>query len=394
MDVAIIADKLNISKGGSNYSLDLIAESLATRGNDVTVVTVHFAHENELPEERSYEVRSQPLDGDSRLANARIASRRLEELAPEFDLMHVFNPALLPSAGWYKRGETTTPIVGRLNTYDVFCTNLAHMDGECHRNCTVYRKFTHSTRELPSNTANIPKYVFDTYAFPRLANELDRLFAISPQVADVFKGIGLDRSRISVVPNFYDPAFNGGTEDVQSFEYEKTALYAGALKKYKGPHLLIDALTELPEQYGVAIAGEGPARTALEKRASQCGVRERVTFLGWVDHEKLPPYYKGADAFVHPGLWPEPFGRTILEAMQCRCPPVVSDVGAPPWIVEDCGLVFERDDSTHLASQIAMLFDDDRTYAELQTACDDRLAEFAPERTVSRIEQQYRDLVS
>ena len=57
MKIAIIADKLNISGGGSNFSLKLTAEKLVELGHEVTVVTVHFAHDNNLPEKYSFEVR-------------------------------------------------------------------------------------------------------------------------------------------------------------------------------------------------------------------------------------------------------------------------------------------------------------------------------------------------
>jgi glycosyltransferase involved in cell wall biosynthesis len=39
-------------------------------------------------------------------------------------------------------------------------------------------------------------------------------------------------------------------------------------------------------------------------------------------------YYDMADVFVHPALWPEPFPRTILEALSHRVPMVVSDSGS------------------------------------------------------------------
>lgn len=393
MRVAIVADKLNVNRGGSNFSLDLIAGSLEDRGHEVTVHTVHFAYDNDLPEEHSYDVTSRPLDTDSSLGKARAVADRLDELAPEFDVFHVFNPALIPSAGWYRRNGGSTPVVVRLNTYDVFCTNLSKMDGECHRNCTVRRKFSHSDRSTSSKLTSLPKYAFDTYALPNLANAVDRLFAVSPQVKDIYAGIGVDPEQIRAIPNFYDPSFGVDDGSAVSFDHERTALYVGALKEYKGPHLLIDALAGLPEHCGVAVAGEGPERSSLERRAVRRGVRDRVEFLGWVDHGDLPRYYRGADAFVHPGLWPEPFNRTVLEAMQCRCPPVVSDVGGPPWAVGDCGLVFDRDDASDLARQLEVALTDDARRETLRSNCPGRLSEFTPERSVSMIEDQYRQVV-
>jgi len=394
MRIGIVADKLNVTQGGSNFSLELIARSLVERGHDVVVVTVHFAHENDLPEDYDFEVRSMPLDTDSNLDKARTVANLFSELAPEFDVFHLFNPALLPSAGWYRRTDSATPVVGRLNTYDVFCTNLSLMDGECHRNCTTARKFAHSDRSTTSRVKHLPKYAFDTHAFPRLASNLDRLFAVSPAVGDIYEGIGVDRETIRVMPNFYDPSFGTESDATRSFDYERTALYVGALKEYKGSQLLVDAVAELPEHCGVVLVGDGPERESIQRHARRRDVRDRISICGRVDHEKLPAYYRGADAFVHPGLWPEPLNRTVLEAMQCGCPPLVSDVGGPPWVVDDDRLVFERGDVSGLVTQLEALLSDQSRRADLRSKCSRRLEDFAPERSVSRLETQYREVVT
>jgi glycosyltransferase involved in cell wall biosynthesis len=133
---------------------------------------------------------------------------------------------------------------------------------------------------------------------------------------------------------------------------------------------------------------------SLEGRVAELGAESQVTFHGWVDHEKLPAYYREADIFVHPGRWPEPFNRTVLEAIQCDCPLVVSDVGAPPWVVDDCGLVFDRGDVDHLSRQLRTLLTDETALEALRQNCRDRLETFAPERSVSLMETQYRTFVN
>lgn len=40
---------------------------------------------------------------------------------------------------------------------------------------------------------------------------------------------------------------------------------------------------------------------------------EKVTFLGWIDHEKLASYYEKCDAVVMPSRW-EAFGLVAVEA--------------------------------------------------------------------------------
>jgi len=393
MDIGIVADKLNVSQGGSNFSLELIARTLVERGHDVSVLTVNFAHENDLPGASPFEVVEAPVDGASRVGDAKAVYDTLVTYADRFDIYHVFNPALHPVAGAYRRRHDT-PVVGRLNTYDIFCTNLALMDGECHADCTVRKKFVHAEGGVAERVPNVPKHTFDTYALPRLLNEMDRLFALSPQVSRMYQDVGVAEEQLALVPNFYDPAFGTASDDARDLPGDRSLLYVGTLKPHKGVDLLVESAAALPEETSVEIVGGGPQRDALEELATSRGVADAVTFHGWVDHDELAPYYRGADVFVHPGLWPEPFNRTLLEAMQCDCPLVVSDIGAPPWVVEGCGLAFDRGDAADLSAQLRRLLTDEARRSELAWGCVERLETFSPERSVSLLETAYDELVS
>jgi glycosyltransferase involved in cell wall biosynthesis len=52
----------------------------------------------------------------------------------------------------------------------------------------------------------------------------------------------------------------------------------------KGVDILIRAFADLSEEFPslqLEIAGDGPARSGLEKRAADTGVGPRIRFLGW-----------------------------------------------------------------------------------------------------------------
>lgn len=51
MNVTLLRDKLNISSGGSNHSLDLLARRLSMRDHGVSVVTLNFIHERSWVED-------------------------------------------------------------------------------------------------------------------------------------------------------------------------------------------------------------------------------------------------------------------------------------------------------------------------------------------------------
>jgi len=66
------------------------------------------------------------------------------------------------------------------------------------------------------------------------------------------------------------------------------------------------------------IAGDGPARESLERRARELFKEDdqpsRVTFLGAVKNERLPALYRSADVFITCSR-SETFGLTVTEAL-------------------------------------------------------------------------------
>ena len=61
---------------------------------------------------------------------------------------------------------------------------------------------------------------------------------------------------------------------------------------------------------------------------------EKVTFLGWVNHDELPAYYEACDAVIMPSRW-EAFGLVAIEAMKYGKPVLASNRGALPELIND-----------------------------------------------------------
>ena len=99
-------------------------------------------------------------------------------------------------------------------------------------------------------------------------------------------------------------------------------LFVGRLVPYKG----IDVLLEAMRGSGVValLVGDGPLRSALERRARDLGVDIQVHFLGAVESRELEALYTAADLLVLPSVTrQEAFGVVQIEAMG-RGKPVVS----------------------------------------------------------------------
>jgi len=114
-------------------------------------------------------------------------------------------------------------------------------------------------------------------------------------------------------------------------------VHCGRLSREKHPQRSIDttaALHTAGAHVRLVVAGDGPMRRALERRARHLP----VTFLGFLGHrEDVARLLASADVAVAPGPY-ETFGLAALEALACGTPVVASRSSALAEIVEPgCG---------------------------------------------------------
>lgn len=137
-------------------------------------------------------------------------------------------------------------------------------------------------------------------------------------------------------------------------------LYAGRLSPEKGVDVLVDAVEHLPEGLPVTVAGDGAERAALEQRAVERGVADRIAFLGRVPADQLHALMRAASVVVAPSRWYENQPMTVLEAFGCARPVVASDLGGLPELVTDgvSGALVPHDDPRALAAALARVASD------------------------------------
>jgi glycosyltransferase involved in cell wall biosynthesis len=129
------------------------------------------------------------------------------------------------------------------------------------------------------------------------------------------------------------------------------ALVVSRLAPEKGVDVAIDACRVA----GIAlvVAGDGPERVALERRADEGAVR----FAGHVDDEELARLRAGAAIALVPSRSGESFGLAAAEAMAAGLPVAASRVGALPELLDGQSLV-PPGDAGALAGAIARLAGD------------------------------------
>jgi glycosyltransferase involved in cell wall biosynthesis len=110
------------------------------------------------------------------------------------------------------------------------------------------------------------------------------------------------------------------------------------LSPWKGQHILIDALSQCPQDIvvilvGEALFGEQEYVQDLHQKVISLGLENRVKFLGF--RSDIPQLMTMCDLITHTSTAPEPFGRVIVEAMLCGKPVVAAKAGGAIELVED-----------------------------------------------------------
>ena len=144
-------------------------------------------------------------------------------------------------------------------------------------------------------------------------------------------------------------------------------LYFGRLVPDKGVHTAIEALGLLKksgsaDRVELTVLGDGHPeyKKLLEQKARDLGVADRVHFSGKVAREDIPERLTHHDVFLFTSVWPEPFGRTIVEAMMAGLVVIGSDVGGSREIFQhyDQEMLFQPEDAQGLADRITRLLSD------------------------------------
>lgn len=106
----------------------------------------------------------------------------------------------------------------------------------------------------------------------------------------------------------------------------------------------------LPHRLALA-GGRGWLYQGIFRLVEELGLRDSVSFLGYVAEEDLPVLLSLADVFVYPSFY-EGFGLPPLEAMACGTPVVASTAPCLPEVLGDAALLVDPVDHHGMASAV------------------------------------------
>ena len=271
--------------------------------------------------------------GVSRVTTGWRLRRRLEDLfrAGRYDIVHVHGglaPTLglaAPFAAW----RAGIPVVATFHSW--FARSLG---------CRVFRRPLQKILDRHAATIAVSEPVVDANA---------RYF----------------RADWDIIPNGVDTNFFRPNGRRSSDTEHPRLLFLGRIEPRNGLGTLLDAMPRILARYPNAVltvAGDGPWRSYYERRAQELGTS--VRFAGQV-FEDRPAYYGAADLYLCPTTIAS-FGVTLLEAMACGTPMVVSDnLGFRSVIAdgEEAVIIPKDDPAVWANATIALLGDPERRAA-------------------------------
>ncbi|MDO8873284.1 MAG: glycosyltransferase family 4 protein [Methanoregula sp.] len=346
----VVSDLYPAVVGGIGIHAHQMSTSQARRGHEVTVLTLN---QNKLTD------------------NELINGYRVVRFPSYFTICgNSFAPGLILEILKRKRAVE----IIHAHSHLFFSTNV----------CALARLF-HSAPLIITNhgliSASAPAWLNTLYkhTFSRVTFHIaDHIICYTPIEKENIVKLGIDSKKISVIHNGVDTTlFTPRVSEKTTGK--KQILWVGRFVTGKGVEYLIEAFSQVsiksPGTH-LVLVGVGPEKPAIEERIKKLNLQSSVTFIDYLDNEKLPGIYKNSDVFVLPSLM-EGVPRTILEAMACGIPVVTTNLPHLVSIIDGAGLVVPSKEPTLLSDAILTILED--TF----------LAEKMGQRGRKRIEQEY-----
>jgi N-acetyl-alpha-D-glucosaminyl L-malate synthase BshA len=233
-------------------------------------------------------------------------------------------------------------------------------------------------------------------------NQSDGVTAVSDYLRqETYDHFGVTNG-IEVILNFIDTdRFH--RQDKEHFKQalcpngEKVIVHVSNFREVKNTKQVVDIFHRVQNGQSdvkLLLVGDGPERVPTERKARDLGVYDDIRFLGKQD--PIEEILSIADIFLMPSQT-ETFGLAALEAMACRVPTVVSDVGGLPELVEDgeTGFLCPVGDVDAFTDRTRALLNDEELHDRMAEAARARAVEtFDIDRVVPMYERYYEEVRS
>lgn len=290
----------------------------------------------------------------------------------------------------------TWPTVKMMHAYAGACLSghktfslpaLTACDRRCGAGCLIHF--------LPRRCGRLrPDVMLEQYAWARRQQAVfpryKAMVVASAHMRDEFARYDELAARITAIPLF------AAAPVPVTQQRDLDVAFVGRLTPLKGAGLLLEALRDAALDLGrpitATIAGEGPQRAAIERRAGILKTEGTVLadVPGWIDATARDAVLARASLLALSSQWPEPFGLVGLEAARFGVPTVAFDVGGiRSWLSdgENGVLVPPRGGARALGTAIASLLRDAARLSALSAAATAAARRFSTATHLSALER-------
>ena len=178
-------------------------------------------------------------------------------------------------------------------------------------------------------------------------------------------------------------------------------LALGRLVGKKGYDYLIKTCKILKDSgldFTLTLAGNGPKKKQLGRLSQKLGLGDRISFPGFISHERVPDLFHSANIFLMPSVVHESGDRdgiptVIMESLLYRVPVIATNVSGIPELIENgvTGLLVPEKDSPAIASAVLNLLKDKKSAIDMaERGRLTVLEHFDPEKNCQKVLRLYK----
>ena len=240
------------------------------------------------------------------------------------------------------------------------------------------------------------------YKYGKSCRNADAVIAISEctkrDIIDYFK---INPAKIHTIYQGCDGSFSVPATDEMKRKVRdmyalpsRYILNVGSIEERKNVLLVVKAMTSLPEDVHLVIAGKRTSYAeTVERFVQENHLQERVHLIHDAAFRHLPALYQMAEIFVYPSRF-EGFGIPVLEALNSSVP-VVAATGS---CLEEAGgpnsVYVHPDDTDGMAAVLSRLLNNPEERERMKEEGRKYTARFSEERQAEQLMKLYHSLLS
>lgn len=290
-------------------------------------------------------------------------------------IFSMFNYSI--SKGWHLLISKIRPTIIHVHGYRNYFADISYVLRSklqyklvisCHGSVSLYKHL------FRSKLLHMPYFFYDLITGMKVLKKADAVIVSSTQEKEEVKSVGVEESKIWIIPMGLDENLIQKIVNRSKPENEgkKIVLSVGRWEQSRRLEIILLAIRKVVNHYKdfeVWIVGPEATRSTFVKKGymdfikritHKLSIQNIVKFKGELTRGELPNVYENAYVFIYTSLY-ENFGQTLLEAASFGVPIISTPVGIAPEIIKEgvTGFLINFDDYNKLAEKLLLLLYDE-----------------------------------